>query len=661
MASFSLLAGIASLTAMVPVQAGAAAPNIVFVHSDDHGWADVGFRGSIIDTPNIDGIAAAGMILERYHTYPICGPTRVGLMTGRNPIRLGLTGNINEGEDGVPLDEHLLPETFRAAGYQTWALGKWHLGGTTGPEYLPHNRGFDHFYGFLGGSINESTHKMPSTGALDWQRNGVDVPEDDGLLSTDLLATEAVELIENRDPTRPFFLYLAFHALHTPYDAPQALTDKYAALGLTGDERDYAAMAENMDTNIGRVLDALTSAGIENDTLVVFASDNGAEDTKGGSNSPLRGWKNEVFEGGHRVPAAIRWPGVVPAGATCEQFVSHVDWLPTLAAVAGISTGNHKPLDGRDRWAALLAGDAGRPHGFVIRRGPGTTVLDGSWKLVRETNNGTYQLYDVYADPTETTDLAGANPDVVAELAGYVDLIENDQDADFVADDADVCTTWSSISPPSNPPDQNPVRLRLSIKRLDLSAGEQRLITKGYFHPSSVDPVIDPSVNGIHVRLAGAAGVIYEADIPGGLVGGSACGAKDGWKVSTSSSTTKWTYTNKSGGLPDGAGGCTAGGAAGIARVLVSDRTATATQAFQFKVVAKDASVAGPSLPLTKLQLDLVLGAAGVTGAAPPQAMTGQCAEFLVEGDPVPDGGTRPYCRVTPATGAVATIKCAGS
>ncbi len=163
---------------MAVVAYAATLPNVVFIHTDDHGWADVGYRGSQIDTPNIDGIAAEGVILERYHTQPICGPTRVGLMTGRNPIRMGLTGNIADGEDGVPLDEHFLPETFRAAGYQTWALGKWHLGGTTSAAYLPQNRGFDHFYGFVGGaSTSRRTRRRPrgsSTGNVtaprSWRR-----------------------------------------------------------------------------------------------------------------------------------------------------------------------------------------------------------------------------------------------------------------------------------------------------------------------------------------------------------------------------------------------------------------------------------------------------------------------------------------------------------
>lgn len=414
------LAVVTLLAAAPALAAATTTPNVVFIQSDDHGYADVGFRGSVIDTPHIDALAAAGVALERYHTYPICGPTRVGLMTGRNPITVGVTANISAGEDGVPLDEHFLPESFRAANYQTWMMGKWHLGGTTSTAYLPQSRGFDHFYGFVGGSIHETTHKTSGTGLLDWQRNGVPVPEDDGLLSTDLMATEAVSLILARDEARPFFLYLSFHALHTPYDAPTALKVKYLNLGLTGPALQYAAMAENMDLNIGRVLDVLKSEGIEDETIVVFASDNGAAEAGGGSNLPLRGWKNEVFEGGHRTPAVVRWPGHLPAGTTSDQFVSHIDWLPTLASAAGVPTQNVKPLDGVDRWAALGAGESGRPKGFTIRRGQGRVVFDGDWKLLRVANVAPWQLFDVYSDPNESTDVAASHQDVVAALAAHL-------------------------------------------------------------------------------------------------------------------------------------------------------------------------------------------------------------------------------------------------
>jgi arylsulfatase A-like enzyme len=585
-------------------------------------------------------------------------------MTGRNPIRTGLTGNISEGEEGVPLDEHMLPETFKSAGYQTWALGKWHLGGTTGPEYLPQNRGFDHFYGFIGGSIHETSHATPSSGLLDWQRNGVDVPEDDGLLSTDLLATEAISLIENRDASRPFFLYLAFHAVHTPYDAPQALKDKYTGLGLTGQQMEYSAMVENMDFNIGRVLDTLASEGIDGNTLVVFASDNGADEGKGGSNLPLRGWKGEVFEGGHRTPAAMRWPGIVPSGVSSTQYVSHMDWLPTLAAAVGISPQSSKPLDGRNRWQDILNGESGRPHAQVIRRGQGVTALDGDWKLVRETNAGAYQLYDVYVDPEETTDLAGLYPAVVTELAAYIDLIEggNDDDGDWVADDVDECTTLLHRAIPSSPPDQNPAKLRLALKHLDDPLGEQRVIAKGYFNPSADVPAIDPSANGVHVRILDGDGELYDASIPGGIVGSSPCDPADGWRIKISASASKWMYQNKSGGLPDGMGGCIVGGAKGVTRLLISDLTAGSKASYFFKVVAKNAPfTAAPVSPVERVQLSIALGAEVTPGVAPPQAVAGQCAEFALEGAPLPSAAPKPYCKLNPTTGVIGSIRCVGA
>ena len=650
---------LAALTA-ASVHAAGTLPNIVFIHTDDHGWADVSYRGSIIDTPNIDSIAAAGVTLERYHTQPICSPTRVGLMTGRNPLRMGITGNFNEGEDGVPLDEHFLPETLKVYGYQTWALGKWHLGGTTGPQYLPQGRGFDHFYGFVGGSINESTHETPGTGQLDWQRNGTPIVE--AGLSTDLLGTEAVSLIQQRDTNRPFFLYLAFHALHTPYDAPQDLKDKYAALGLTGQQLEYSAMAENMDRNIGLVLATLASEGIESTTLVIFASDNGADEGKGGSNLPLRGWKGQIFEGGNRTPAAMRWTGVIPAGTTSTQFVSHQDWLPTLAAAAGIVPHNSKPLDGRDRWRVILNGESGFPQGYVVKRGQGTSVLDGTWKLLRETNASPFQLYDVYADPFETTDLAGANPSAVSDMARYIDLIATDTDIDFVADDEDLCTTSAVRWPTLAPAQQRPAKLRLQLKNLHRGAGLHGLLAKGYFNPATTtSPAISPSANGVHVHVADAAGEIYDISIPGGLTGSSPCDPRDGWTMRVSGTKTKWTYLNKSNGLPNGGGGCTAGAAAGITKIIVYDQTTTSRQAFQFQVMVRNASFTTiPALPLSRLQLDLTLAEDDGSGVASEQAQAGQCAEFLIEGSPVSSQSPKPYCKTSLSDAQLARVTCSG-
>lgn len=490
-------AGVAALFLTSSRAADGPHPNVLFIQSDDHGFADVGFRGSIIDTPNLDGLAASGLILERYHTYPVCSPTRIGLMTGRNPITVGMTDNITTGQDGVPLDEHMLPQTFRAHGYQTWMMGKWHLGGSSDPRYLPQQRGFDHFYGFVGGSINETTHRTPISGLLDWQRNGLDVPEDDGLLSTDLLASEAISLITGRDPARPFFLYLSFHAVHMPYDAPQAMKDKYAERGLAGYARAYAAMAENMDRNIGRVLDALGAEGIAGETLVVFVSDNGARVDKGGSNLPLRGWKRSVLEGGHRVPAVVSWPGTLQGGILSEQFVSHVDWLPTLAAATGITPKSHKPLDGINRWPALRDGISGRPSGFVIRSGEGVTILDGDHKLLRECRSGPFQLYDVYQDPGETKEMSAERPDLVEELARFLDPCHDGSVAEY----GEGCPGSGNVIP------------ELGLDGCP-APGEQVTVGLSHARAYSVALLLCGRSEG-HVPLAGAC-ILHLADLIGG-------------------------------------------------------------------------------------------------------------------------------------------------
>jgi arylsulfatase A-like enzyme len=643
----------------VPAQA-ASPPNIVVVVADDLGFADVGYHGGPVETPTIDALAQAGVRLERHYAYPICGPTRVALMTSRNPVRLGLTGNINEGEDGVPLDESMFPESFRAAGYQTWALGKWHLGGTTSEDYLPQNRGFDHFYGFLGGSINESTHESPGSGGLDWQRNGVDVVEDG--LATDLLTDEAVALVEGRDTGSPFLLYLAYHAVHTPYDAPQELVDKYTALGLTGDQLDYAAMAENMDANIARLLAVLDSEGIAEDTIVLFLSDTGGDESKGATNDPLRGGKNSVWEGGVRVPAVLRWPGVIAAGTVSTQAVNVMDWAPTLAAAAGVVTTNSKPLDGRDRWQAIVGGADGRPEGLVIRRGQGRLVLDGDYKLLRESNAAPWQLYDVYSDPQESVDLAATLPAVVTTLAAYDALIDTDADGDFVADDVDPCSMLAVRAQPSGTIEQSPARLRLSARSLDRGAGAHKLIAKGYFNPAVTTPAIDPATNGVHIVLRDADALLWEASFPGGLVGSSACDPGDGWSLQAASSGNRWRYVNKSGGLPDGSGGCLDGAAAGVAKVQLSDRTSGSKAAWQFKVTVKDATFSAvPSAPMEQIVFDLSLAAEPAPDVASEQALAGQCLEFAIGGAPLPDRAPKPFCKVSENASLVTDFRCTGS
>ena len=301
--------------------AGAAGrPNIIIMLVDDLGWSDVGFHGGDIDTPSLDRLAAEGVGLTRFYTTPICSPTRAALMTGRDPMRLGVAyGVIMPWMNiGIHPAEHFMPQSFRAAGYQTAMVGKWHLGHAL-QAYHPNERGFEHFFGHLHAEVGYFP-PFSNQGGRDFQRNGQSI-ERDGY-ETFILADEVTRFIRARDRERPFFLYMPFIAPHTPLDAPRDLQQKYADLEdrrqparskNTDQSRQiarllrqpsarpmYAAVVDAMDQAIGRVLDTLDEEGIADDTIVLFFSDNGgaAYATGGADNVPLRGGKGETWEGG---------------------------------------------------------------------------------------------------------------------------------------------------------------------------------------------------------------------------------------------------------------------------------------------------------------------------------------------------------------------------
>jgi arylsulfatase A-like enzyme len=417
-----------SLLACFPLLATAAQqPNVVIFVSDDMGWNDVGYHGSKVQTPNIDRLAKEGVQLDRFYVFPICSPTRTALMTGRSPIRFGIINALG-GSGGVPPNEHFMPKAFQAAGYQTVMVGKWHLG-ATGEEYSPQKRGFDHFYGFRGGVIDYYTHK--GRGQLDWQRNGKTIDEKG--YSTELFATEAVRMIENRDKKKPLFLYMPFNAPHGPAQAPEAAVEKYNKLGVGGRVTVRAASIDVMDVAIGKVLAALEKEGMTKNTIAMFFCDNGAGGgrERGGSgarpgrpaeggddgtgNTPLRGGKGSVLEGGVRVPAVIRWPGVIKAGSKTSQLIAVQDLLPTLTAAVGIPHGNDQKMDGANVWPAIKEGKTVERPPVVIAASRGMTILQDQWKLIKA--GGTVTLYDVVADPLESADLASKEPELVAKLS----------------------------------------------------------------------------------------------------------------------------------------------------------------------------------------------------------------------------------------------------
>lgn len=410
----------------VAVQAAPAKPNIVYILSDDQGWKDVGYHGSDIRTPNIDELAATGMRLEQFYAQPMCTPTRAALMTGRYPFRYGLQTLVIPSSHtyGLPTDEWLLPQALKEAGYTTAIIGKWHLGHAD-PKYWPRQRGFDLQYGPLIGELDYFTHEQH--GVVDWYRDNQKVIEEG--YTTTLFGNAAVEFINHHDTATPFYLYLAFNAPHTPYEAPPEYLDQYQDIA-DPHRRAYAGAITAMDDQIGRVLDALEARGMRENTIVVFQSDNGGTrdarlsgegDMSGAvipcDNGPYREGKGSLYEGGTRVIALVNWPGHVEAGMT-DGIVHVVDMYPTLAHLAGASTAKAKPLDGLDVWPTISSG-ATSPRTEVVynveslRAG----LRQGDWKLIwRAPLPSEPELYDIAEDPYETQDLAAENPEKVAEL-----------------------------------------------------------------------------------------------------------------------------------------------------------------------------------------------------------------------------------------------------
>lgn len=409
-----------TLLAGVGCEADDAAPNLVFLIVDDLGWADVGYHGGEVRTPTIDALANDGVRLERFYAHPVCSPTRGALMTGRSPLTTGVVMPFEPWyEKGMPIDEKFMPAYLREAGYETFAVGKWHLG----PNHVDHHpmtRGFDHFYGHLGGFMNFYTHTLWRR--VDWQRNGQTIIEEG--YSTHLIADEAIRVMQDRDKNKPMFLYVTFNAPHTPLQAPEAAVAEYAQIE-DKNRRIYAAMVSEADVAIGRILDALSAEGLNDNTLVVFMSDNGGAPQLMADNGPLRGGKGSTWEGGIRVPAVMRWPGTLEAGSVYDRVMSVDDLLPTTAAALGLSPDWKNPLDGSNEWLAVAQGRAPNERARILTNhspnGFNYAIVEDDWKLVhtfdREKRGFGTHLFRISEDPNEEIDVAAEHPEVVERLA----------------------------------------------------------------------------------------------------------------------------------------------------------------------------------------------------------------------------------------------------
>ncbi len=400
-------------------------PNIIFIIADDLGWADIGYHGSEIQTPNLDRLAKQSVRFERHYVMPTCTPTRVGLMTGRYPSRYGVLspayGKIFD-DDTVTL-----PGALQNCGYKTYISGKWHMGSP--PEFTPCKYGFDASYGYFHGQIDPYTHHY-KTGVRSWHRNDTYLDEEGH--ATDLITNEAIRIIES-DHDKPFFLYVAYSVPHFPLDEPEKWTRIYNGKIKEQSRLWYAASVTHMDAGIGDIVDAVDRQDIREDTLIIFVSDNGGQknwhDTKQykgryagkphtvlGNNRPLRGWKGEVYEGGIRVPALANWPGVLePRSLFASMHI--VDWMPTLCKLVGYSPQRDLRWDGRDIWSLICGRTiAGEPRTFYWKTPNAFAIRQGDWKLVTDKQQKNFELYDVINDPYEEHDVDRRYPKRVNEL-----------------------------------------------------------------------------------------------------------------------------------------------------------------------------------------------------------------------------------------------------
>ena len=401
-----------------------ARPNILLIIADDLGWADVGYHGSEIDTPNIDQLAREGVRLEQHYVTPMCSSTRACLLSGRYSTRYGLDSATNARV--YPPGTATLASLLNSVGYDTCITGKWHLGSQ--PEWGPLQFGFRRSYGSLAGGVDQYTH-LYKRGAYmkTWHRNDRFVQEEGH--ATDLIAREAVRWIELKR-SGPFYIQVAFTAVHVPIQEPEEYVAPYSGRIENESRRRFAGCATHMDCSIGQMIEALDRTRQRANTLIIFTSDNGGSGPWApagrypgqydacpvlGDNSPLRGRKGTVYEGGVRVPALANWPGVLkPGELTAPLHI--VDWMPTLLALAGCEEQVDPAWDGQDVWP-LLAGERNRaePRTLYFKRGASSALRHGDWKLI-EQQGGRRELFNLADDPREDRNLADEAPERVADL-----------------------------------------------------------------------------------------------------------------------------------------------------------------------------------------------------------------------------------------------------
>ncbi len=394
-------------------------PNIIVVLTDDQGWADTGFNGATdIPTPNLDRLAREGVIFTNgYVSHPYCSPSRAGLLTGRYQARFGHDCNmpydtVNDESVGTPLSEIMLSEALKEQGYRTSAIGKWHVGDH--PALHPPAQGFDHWFGFPGGAMNYwGTPKGPLRTVV---RNSVPVPPEELTYLTDDFTQEAIDVIMTKDE-KPFFIYLAYNAPHSPDQATGKYLKQTKHIEYSG-RSIYAAMVNAIDAGVGRIDSTLVAKGIRENTMIVFLSDNGGRG-QWADNRPNRGFKGMLFEGGIKVPFFINWPAAIARDQRYDHMITSLDIYPTAVAAAGADAGAMKQLDGKDLLPFLSGQNEAPPHEQLFWRSVGGyefAVRKGDYKLYKNASKEKTMLFNLATDPGERQDIANSNPELVAQL-----------------------------------------------------------------------------------------------------------------------------------------------------------------------------------------------------------------------------------------------------
>ena len=422
-------------------------PNILFILVDDLGWRDLGCYGhEIHETPNIDGLASQGMrFTEGYAACPICGPSRAAIMTGKFPSRTGFTDNFINRKKRIrqfmKLEEVALAEAFKAGGYQTGFIGKWHLSADDDSR-LPTDQGFD--VNVAGSSWGHPLKGYFSPYHMPGLENG---PKGEYL--TDRLTSEAIRVMDDfSTKEKPWLMYLSSYTVHGPHHAKaekvRKYEEKYRQLkGRRPKATQYAGMVESLDENVGRILQWLDENGLRKDTIIVFTSDNGGLHTAT-SNRPLRGYKGELYEGGIRVPFIIQWPGVTKPGSVCDKPVHGADVYTTLLEMSGLP---QRPEQHRDSvtLTPLLKGETDFVRGPMVwhypvslprhHSEPGSAIRVGDWKFIQYYEDGRQELYNLKNDIGETKNLAERMPEKAAEMKARLDAMLKEHGAKIPAPD----------------------------------------------------------------------------------------------------------------------------------------------------------------------------------------------------------------------------------